>query len=268
MKKKNFKWWIALPVAITSIPLIAAACNKKKDSNDAKDGETQTPPKPTPDQTPQPKPDLKPDSNPAPAPQPNPDLNPAPAPKPEIIDALIIVPAFNIKAEFIKKFDRLDEMKKLIDEFHNLFYSNNSKTDIETDKYKWLKTDLELARSSENTKAVADQLSLRIKEDEQKIISSFHKKIRELQEVFKDDISYTYNRILSKGKISKELFEAYKKEVENYLKIESTLEEIYKKFPTYKLEIFKDVEWLTKFYELQKEQMKTIMSAKSMKMKS
>ncbi|AXE61076.1 putative microtubule-associated protein [[Mycoplasma] phocae] len=26
MKKKNFKWWIALPVAITAVPLIAAAC--------------------------------------------------------------------------------------------------------------------------------------------------------------------------------------------------------------------------------------------------
>ncbi|AXE60858.1 hypothetical protein DA803_02010 [[Mycoplasma] phocae] len=46
MKKKNFKWWIALPVAITTLPLVAAACdqnnnNEKKETKPITDGSDQ-----------------------------------------------------------------------------------------------------------------------------------------------------------------------------------------------------------------------------------
>ncbi|AXE61074.1 hypothetical protein DA803_03190 [[Mycoplasma] phocae] len=53
MKKKNFKWWIALPVAITTLPLIAAACGNtsgkemdKKPSPNIPDMNSETKPNP------------------------------------------------------------------------------------------------------------------------------------------------------------------------------------------------------------------------------
>ncbi|WP_145960829.1 hypothetical protein [[Mycoplasma] phocae] len=53
MKNKNFKWWIALPVAITTLPLIAAACGNtsgkemdKKPSPNIPDMNSETKPNP------------------------------------------------------------------------------------------------------------------------------------------------------------------------------------------------------------------------------
>ncbi|AXE60896.1 BMP family ABC transporter substrate-binding protein [[Mycoplasma] phocae] len=39
MKKKNFKWWIALPAAVAILPLIAASCEKKDNSGNGGSGQ-------------------------------------------------------------------------------------------------------------------------------------------------------------------------------------------------------------------------------------
>ncbi|MBN0970423.1 hypothetical protein [Mycoplasma phocoeninasale] len=265
MSKKNFKWWVALPATVATLPLIAASCVKAKIDTNPSPSPQPDPSKPDPmnpnpgipndpnkmgdnngnsmDKAPE-----MPEKN-----QPNKDsmqMMPKPGENEDNTkgDDINKLPDNNsnesdnnamgnessdpqkIINDFSNKFAGLNEVKIEIDNLHNLFdFNDNSKTDVITDNYKWLIDDFELIKSNGNIQEIASKLTKHLSQNPDKIISEFSTRIKDLIDTLEDDIKTFFKpRYLTLKDV---VIKSYKKQSEEYLKIEEKLLELQSRIP-------------------------------------
>ncbi|QJG66451.1 hypothetical protein HGG64_01890 [Mycoplasma phocoeninasale] len=240
MSKKNFKWWVALPATVATLPLIAASCVKAKiDTN--------------PSPSPQPDPSKPGPMNPSPEVPKNPMVTPPNNNMPQTPPSMMPRDMYNpqeIINKYSNKFAGLDEIKKQIDELHNLFdFGDNSQTDLNTDKYKWLIRDFNLINTIQDNTKIAEKLKEHLEENPDVIITEFSVRIEDLiLNTLEDDIKNNFKRRYMK--LNESYIKSYKTLSENYLKIEKKLLNLKNKVPKLVFTKLSDKNSWTEFIKL------------------
>ncbi|AXE60948.1 hypothetical protein DA803_02535 [[Mycoplasma] phocae] len=218
MKNNKFKWLIIMPTVVASLPLIAASCTKTMigNSDEIVEGDAKT------DDKSNNGPNInKGDVNNGNTSDKKEDNGKKDTNSMKDINAPIDSDANQkIIDEFSKKFKGLDEIKKVIDKMHNLIYpTNNSITDVNTDKYKWLIKDFESINSKIKSKETIDNLSKHLKDDLTTIVKEFSTRIKFFQDALETNIKNVFNNGYDLAHLK-----SHKKQVQNYLEIENFLD--------------------------------------------